>query len=233
MVNVNEAFEVRLRVAGNIFEVLVDFDKYREFMKKPDEVDIYDVLADRKIYADQKRGEVASENLIKNIFEKKSEDEILKEILLKGECQIPTSYLNQLRQEKKQQVINYIVENATNPGMGNAKFTSSMIESEVSKIKHNFDIHQSAESQAKEVIEKLKKNMPITISKTVLEIVIPPSFVGSFYGSFRNMGRIMVEKYDRNGNLCLRMEVTSSKVDDVIDFVKKKSAGSAEYHIVK
>ena len=74
MVNVDEAFQVRYKFAGETFEVLVDFDKLQEFKEKPEEISVYDVLADGKIFADQKKGEVASENNISEKFNGKSKD---------------------------------------------------------------------------------------------------------------------------------------------------------------
>jgi hypothetical protein len=56
MVKVDEAFEVRYKKGGEQFEVLVDFDKLKEFEKSPDTVSVYDVLADVKIFRDQKKG---------------------------------------------------------------------------------------------------------------------------------------------------------------------------------
>lgn len=52
-------------------------------LKKSDEISVYDVLADTKIFKDQKKGDIASENILNKIFPGKSEEEILKEILSK------------------------------------------------------------------------------------------------------------------------------------------------------
>jgi len=49
MVNVDDAFRVKYKVEKDEFQVLVDFDKLKEFIAKPDEVSVYDVLADVKI----------------------------------------------------------------------------------------------------------------------------------------------------------------------------------------
>ena len=147
MVNVDESFEVKFKSGKDEFQVLVDFDKLTEFKKKPSEISVYDVLADSKIFKDQRKGEIASEHHLKSAFGAKSEEEVLKEILLKGECQIPTSYLNKMREEKKRQVINYIAENAMNPST-RGKYTISMIESEINKIRYNYNFEQDYAPQA-------------------------------------------------------------------------------------
>lgn len=232
MVNVNEAFTVRYKKNGQEFEVLVDFDKLNEFKKNPEEVDIYDVLADVKIFKDQKKGEIASENLLKEVFENIEEDEILKKILLEGECQIPTAYLNKLREEKKEHVVNYIAQNSMNPA-NRSKYTYSMIESEVNKLKYNFNPQADYIRQAEEVVSLLKKVMPISIEKSVLEVKIPGQYCGAFYGPFRKYGKITKEYFDNEGNLRMHIEVTIGLIDDAITYIKKNSNNEAEYFISK
>jgi len=232
MVKVDEAFEVRYKFGGEHFQVLVDFDKLNEFKKNPQKINMYDVLADNKIFKDQKKGEIASEHILNNIFQSKSEEEILKEILLKGECQIPTAYLNKLREEKKIQVINYIAENAMNP-QTKSKYVLSMIEGEVNKIRYNFDPNRDFISQAEEVLKLLKKQMPISLEKIILEIKIPGEFCGSFYGPFRKYGKTTKEYFDTHGNLHLHIEIMESILDTVINYIKKNSNSTAEYFVKK
>ncbi len=232
MVRVDEAFELRYRKKGQQLEVLVDFDKLNEFKKSPDKVSVYDVLADTKIFKDQKKGDIASDNFLLEIFQGKSEEEILKEILLKGECQIPTAFLNKLREEKKMQVINYIVENATNP-QTKGKYTPTMIESEVNKLRFNFDPNISFQNQAEDVIKLLKKVMPISMERIILEIKIPGQYCGAFYGPFRRYGKVTKEYFDRESNLRLHIEISESQVDEVASYIKNHSNGEGEYFVSK
>lgn len=230
MVNVDDAFEVRYKKGGESFEVLVDFDKLNDFKKKPTEISVYDVLADVKIFKDQRRGEIASPTNLAKVFGNIDEEKLLKEILLNGECQIPTAFLNKLREEKKVQVINYIAENAINPGT-KSKYTNSMISSEVDKLKFNFKPDIDYVVQAKDVLDMLKKVMPITISKVVLKLKVSGMHCGNFYGPFRKYGNITKESFDNDGNLHLHIQINESIVDDVINYVKKNSNNEAEYVI--
>ena len=232
MVNVDEAFEMRYKKHGETFQVLVDFDKLKEFEKKPEETDIYDVLADTKIFKDQKKGELASTNLLEKSFPNKTEDEILKEILLKGECQIPTAYLNKLREEKKLQVITYISENALN-AQTKGKFTPTMIESEINKLKFNFEAFKPFEGQADEILKLLKKIMPISLEQVTLLLKIPATYAGNFYGPFRKLGKFKKEFYDNTGSLNLEVKTTESSADKIINFTKQNSNNEAEYQIKK
>ena len=232
MVNVDDAFEVRYKKKEQNFEVLVDFDKLNEFKKKPEATSVYDVLADQKIFKDQRKGEIASENLLREIFGNLDEEAILKEIVLKGECQIPTSYINKMREEKKKHVINYIAENSINPAT-KSRYTYSMIEGEINKLRYNFKSDIDYKIQGNEVLALLKKVMPITIEKSIIQIKISGMHCGNFYGPFRKYGKVTKEFFDSEGNLNIQMEVTESVVDEVITFVKRNSNNEAEYRVVR
>ena len=231
MANIDESFEVRYKKAKEMFQVLVDFERLEDFKKRPEEINVYDVLSDTKIFKDQKRGELASQNTLNEIFNNLSEEEILKEILIKGECQIPTSYLNKKREEKKRQVISYICENAINPA-SKMKYTPTMLESEVNKIKYNFNPNTGFEKQAEEMIKLLKKIIPISVDKVLMKIEVPAQYAGAFYGPFRQFGKIEKEYYDNSGNLRIHLEITQSQTDKVINYIKQKSNNEASYHTV-
>jgi len=232
MVKVDEAFEIRYKFCGNNFEVLVDFEKLNEFKKNPEKISVYDVLADDKIFSDQKKGEVASTNILNTVFDNKSEEEILKQILIKGECQIPTAYLNKLRSERKEQIISYIVENATNP-QTKGKFSRTMIESEFNKLRVNININTDIKSQAEDVIKSLRKVMPISCEKIILEICVSGEFCGNFYGPFRKFGKITKEYFDDLGEMHIHIEIFESQIDEVANFIKKNTKESGTYFVSK
>lgn len=228
MVNVDESFQVRFKKDGQTFEVLVDFNKLNEYKKDPINISVYDVLADSKIFKDQRKGDLASTNELSQVFNSDNEELILKQILLNGECQIPTAYINKLRDEKKSQVINYIAENAINP-QTKTKYTNSVISDEVNKIKFNFDPNKDFISQANDVLNLLKKIMPIGILKSNILLKVPGMYCGNFYGPFRKYGKFTKEYFDDEGNLHLHIEVNDSIIDEVLNYIKNKSNNEAEY----
>jgi len=232
MVKVDEAFEVHYKKEKVDFQVLVDFEKLEEFRKNPSNISVYDVLADYKIYKNLNRGELVSEKLLKIVFKGMDEEEILKIILLKGDAQIPSSYLNIKKEEKKEKIINYIKENARNP-VTKTPFTYSMLESEINKLKFNFDLKKDFKKEAEEIIEILKKSFPITIEKVIFNVEIPPQYIGKFVGTLRKLGTIKKEFYDESGNWKVHIEINEGKKEDFIDYLKKNSNGEAGYSITK
>jgi ribosome maturation protein SDO1 len=231
MVNVDDAFQVSYKREGEEFQVLVDFDELQKFKKKSNEISVHDVLADSHIYKDQKKGELASQIALDKVFANKEEDEIFKEILLKGECQIPTAFLNKLREEKREQIINYLAQNAVNAN--GARYSQTVIRDAINKLSFTVNPNQDAMYQVDDILKLLKKEMPIKIETSVLEIAVPPQYMSAFFGPFRKMGTVTKEYYDDQGQLRLHLEVTSGAKEDVIEYVKKHSNNEASYHVSK
>lgn len=232
MVLVDDSFEVRYKFKGKEVQVLVDFDQLQLFKKNSSDVELDDVVVDSNIYVDQKKGELASDEVLETLFGKIQHEEMMKKILLEGECQIPTAYLNKLRQEKKNQIINYISQNAHNP-QTTTKYTYSMIQNAVEDLSITIDPLKDSIYQAEEVIKSLRKKMPISMEKVMMIIKIPGMYCGKFYGPFRKMGTITKEFYDDQGALHLHFEIYQGSVDEVMSYIKTHSQGEAEYHIQK
>ncbi len=229
MANIEKAFEIRLKKDKEIFEMLIDFEKLNEFRKNPKIENIYDVICEEKIFKDQKKGELANDVSLNKIFKNMNKEQIMYEILIKGECQIPTSYLNNLRESKKTQIINYIASISINP-QTKSKYTFSMIEREVNKLKYNINPNTGIEMQSKEILDQLKKIMPIKIDSVKLILEIPAKFTGNFYSSFRKNINLKSEKYDNSGKLILEIETTSSNLDDIIKIAKNKTENQVSYY---
>lgn len=232
MVLVDDAFEVRYKYKGKEVQILVDFDQLQVYRKNSESVELEDVLVDDRIYVDQKKGELASDDVLKTLFGDMSHEERIEKILQDGECQIPTAYLNKLRQEKKTQIINYISQNAHNP-QTKTKYTYSMIERAFEDISMTIDPLKDAIYQAEEIIKDLRKKMPISMEKVMLIIKVPGMYCGKFYGPFRKMGTITKEFYDDQGALHLHFEIYQGSLEDVVSYIKAHSQGEAEYHIQK
>lgn len=108
-----------------------------------------------------------------------------------------------------------------------------MVESEINKLKYNFDYRLNTQSQAEEIIKLLKKTMPIRMEKIILEITIPAQYCGPFYGPFRKYGKITKEYFDRDNNLRLHFEISESQLDQVANYIKNHSNGEGEYFVSK
>ena len=113
MVSVEQAVIARLKTHGANFEILVDCDKAIAF--KGGSGDIKEVIATPQVFSDSKKGMLASETQLKQIFGTEEPLEVAKQIIAKGEIQLTSEYRQKLREQKKKQIINMIHSNGVDP----------------------------------------------------------------------------------------------------------------------
>ena len=104
MVRVDEAVVARLKKDGENFEVLVDCVLAMR-LRDGGSVDMDDVLADKKIFADEKKGMRSAETSLQAVFGTTDAIAVAKEIILKGEIHLNTEYRAKLREEKRRKII--------------------------------------------------------------------------------------------------------------------------------
>src|SRR3989338_1086886 len=110
MVAVDHASIVKLKTHGQNFEILVDSNAAMA-LKGGANIDIKTILAVQKIFSDAKKGLEAPENQMKQIFNTSDPLEVAKLILQKGEVPLTKEYKENLREQKKKQIINIIHQN--------------------------------------------------------------------------------------------------------------------------
>lgn len=233
MVKVDESCILRYKKEGETIEALVDFKLLLDYIHNKDSnVNIYDIYADTQLFADSKKGLVASDDVISKLFKGLDEEAILEKLAKEGEPQIPTAYLNEQREKKKEQIIEYLAAHTINPQSG-GKYTTSMIKSEFDTLKISIDPNQDHIHQAEEALKQLRVKMPIKIDSKVLIMQVEAQYSGNFYGKFRTFGTIQKEFYDDNGNLHIHIEIGAGRLDEVEDYIKVNSKNTASYHVQK
>ena len=98
MVNIDETIIARLESYGEKFEILVDPDLAADF-RNPDnekEINIEDILAVEEIFKDSKKGDKASDESMKKVFDTTDVLEVAEQILQKGSIQITAEQRRQM-----------------------------------------------------------------------------------------------------------------------------------------
>ena len=226
-----EHFQVSYVKNSNHLEVLVDFEKYEKF-KKNQEISIWDVVISEDVFIDQKKGQTFPENELKTLFDTSNKEEILKEIVLKGKCQIPIEHTNKLREEKKKQIVNYISSNSVNP-QTKMKYSFDMIENEISKLSVSINPNENFIHQAEKILKKLEEKIPISLKLKTLDIKIPVKYISVFQSRIRSFGIIKKEFYENDGSLKIHLEFLEGRLEEVIEFIKNSSKNECEYHTLE
>ncbi len=174
MIAVDKAVIARLKKGGKVFEVLVDCDqalllKQNNIQSNAhgtivhgNAVSMQDLLAYEKIFVDSKKGVIASEHLLQELFKTTDVFAIAKEIIKKGELQLTTAIRDRLREQKRKRIIEFIHKNAIDP-QTNYPHPMQRLELAFTQQKIKVDEFKEEQKQVDEIIKKLQPILPIKI----------------------------------------------------------------------
>lgn len=231
MVDVDKAVIVRLKTHGNIFEILVDCNKALAF-KEGKKVQLSDVLATNQIYKDVKKGQLASENELKRIFDTSDQLKISEIILKTGNIPLTADYKSKLREEKLNKIVDIIHRNAVDSKTG-LPHPSKRIKDAIIQAKIKVDENKSAEQQIDYVIEALVSLLPIKIETKDMEIKIPANYAGKSYSILKKYGKVTNDEWLNDGSLKVRIQIPGGLQDDFFSEINNLTRGNVEIKIEK
>lgn len=222
---------VRYKKAGKIFEINVDPDM-AVLAKEGKEVDIHEVLKAEKIFCDAKKGLLASDNDIMSVFNTQDILGVASIIIKEGEIQLTQEYRQKLREEKFRKIINIIHVNGVDPRT-HAPHPLTRIENAFAEANIRVDEFKDAQSQVKDILQKLKPIMPISFETKVLLIKIPAAYAPKCFGVVKGFGKIMKEDWQSDGSWHARVELPAGLADELFDKLNSMTHGNVESETLK
>jgi ribosome maturation protein SDO1 len=219
----------RLKKEGEWFEVSINPDPAIE-LKRGKEVNMDDVLHSKKIFADVRKGLASSEISLQKVFGTTDTEEIAKKIVKEGEISLTSEYREQLRENKRKQIVQMIVRNALDPKT-KLPHPAMRIEAAMNEAKIRIDEFESAEEQIEEIIKKLRPIIPIKIEKEEVEIRIPARYAASAYPVAKGFGTVKTQRWENDGSWFGIMEVAPGMLQDMIDKLNHITHGGIEINI--
>jgi len=219
----------RLKKGGEYFEVSIKPDPAIE-LKKGKNVNINDVLNSEEIFFDVRKGFLASEERLKQVFGTENISEIAKKIIKEGEISLTSEYRQKLRDDKKKQIITMISRNAINPKT-KLPHPAARIEAAMAEAKARIDELKTAEEQIDHIIKKLQPIIPIRLEKELVEIRIPANQAPKAYPVAKGFGKIKKQQWESDGSWRGLMEVPAGLVQDMIDRLNSMTHGGIEINI--
>src|ERR687891_2066139 len=198
---------VRLTINGDKFEILVKPDPALEY-KTGKRTDFSSLLVSDEIYSDANKGSRASSEKLTKHFKTKDTGEIAKQILTRGELALTTDQRRRMVEEKKKQIIQFISRNFVDPKT-HIPHPPVRIESAINDVRIIIDPFRRAEDQAKQVIEALRKILPLKSEIAVLTIIIPPQFASQSYSVLKGTVNFKNEQWLSDGSLKAIVEVNA------------------------
>jgi ribosome maturation protein SDO1 len=130
-------------------------------------------------------------------------------------------------EEKKKQIVQYISRNFVDPKT-HLPHPPIRIESAINEVRIIIDPFKRAEDQAKQVIEALRKILPLRSEVAVLTITIPPQFAAQSYSVLKGTGNFKNEQWLSDGSLKAIVEVNAGAKGTLLDRIGSVTKGSAQ-----
>jgi ribosome maturation protein SDO1 len=230
MTTLDKAIIARLRKSGEDFEILVDPDLallYKLGQKK----DLNNILVVEEIYKDAKKVERHKAQTLKNIFSTEDVYKITEIILREGELSLTTEQRRKLIEQKKEQIIALIAQQAIDPRTG-APHTVLRISQAVEQAKVNIDPFKNAADQVPAILDAIKLILPIKMVKRKIAIKVGPEYGQKIYGFLKNYG-IEKEEWTKNGELICVLSIPAGLSGEFYERLNKLTAGSAQTKVLE
>jgi rRNA metabolism protein, SBDS family len=214
----------RLEAGGHRFEVLVKPEEAWEF-KNGKSKKIEDVLVSEEIYKDANKGLRAPESALKEFFGTTDPISVAQQIVLKGELQLTAQQRQQMVENTRKQIVNYIARNCVDPKT-NLPHPPTRIELALSQVRFAVNPLKPVEEQALEAIKALRTVLPLKTSIAELEVRVPAAF-RKHYNQISQLGNAKSTRWEEDGSFTVVLEVPGGMKLDVISKINNFTHGQA------
>jgi ribosome maturation protein SDO1 len=217
---------VKLVMGSDKFEILVKPDLALEY-KLGKRSDLSSILISDEIYSDANKGSKISSDKLKKHFKTTNSNEIIQQILIKGELNLTTDQRRKMVEEKRKQIIQYINKNFVDPKT-KLPHPIQRIENGLEDIRVVIDPFKKAEDQIKLVVDSLRKVLPLASETLNFTITIPKSFASNSINFIKSSGSMISEDWLSDGSLKVKIEINAGIKGNFIDRLGSLTRGSAQ-----
>jgi ribosome maturation protein SDO1 len=202
---------VRLSAGNEKFEILVKPDPALEY-KLGKKIDISNIMISDEIYSDANKGtRISTEKLIKH-FKTTDQLEIAKQIMAKGDLNMNTDQRRKMIEEKKKQIVQYINKNFVDPKT-HMPHPISRINAVLDESRVSIDPFKRLEDQIKNIIDPLRKILPLKSEISELTVTVPAQFSGQWLS---------------DGSLQVVLNINAGMKSSFLDRIGTATKGSAQ-----
>jgi ribosome maturation protein SDO1 len=217
---------VRLTAEGNKFEILVKPDPALEY-KLGKRTDLSSVLVSDEIYSDANKGTRAAGEKLAKYFKTTDHVQIATQILSKGDLSLTTEQRRKMVEDKKKQIIQYINKNFVDPKT-HIPHPVMRIESALGEVRLIIDPFKPAEDQAKNVVDALRRILPLKSEILLLTVTIPSQFSTQSYNLLKTAGTFKGDQWLADGSLRVKLEISAGMKSSLLDRIGSISKGTAQ-----
>ncbi|MFC1730913.1 ribosome assembly factor SBDS [candidate division KSB1 bacterium] len=221
----------KLKKGGQNFEVAVDADLAIAF-KNGKEIDVKDIVRSDKIFSDVKKGVLAPENMMTQIFNSIETLKVAAVILKEGEIQLTQEHREKLREEKRKKIVDIIRKNGVDPKT-KLPHPPQRIENAMAEARVSINEFGSAEDQVDEIVKKLRSVLPISFEKRKIEIKISSEHAGKAYGTISQFAKPQKEEWLNDGSYACIVEIPAGLEADLYEKINNMTHGTAQTKVLE
>jgi ribosome maturation protein SDO1 len=217
---------VRLSAGNEKFEILVKPDPALEY-KLGKKMDISNIMISDEIYSDASKGTKSSTEKLMKAFKTTDQFEIAKQIMAKGDLNLNTDQRRKMIEEKKRQIVEYINKNFVDPKT-HMPHPISRISTVLDDARVAIDPFKRLDDQIKNIIEPLRKLLPLKSEILELTVTVPAQFSGQSFSVFKSIGDITSEQWLSDGSLQVVLNLNAGMKSSFLDRIGTATKGSAQ-----
>ena len=217
---------VRLSAGNEKFEILVKPDPALEY-KLGKKMDISNIMISDEIYSDANKGTRSSSEKLMKQFKTTDQIEIAKQIMAKGGLNMNTDQRRKMIEEKKRQIVEYINKNFVDPKT-HMPHPVSRINAVLDEARLAIDPFKRLDDQIKNIIEPLRKVLPLKSEILELNVTVPAQFSGQSFSVFKSIGEIKSEQWLADGSLQVVLNLNAGMKSSFLDRIGTATKGSAQ-----
>ncbi|MBS1266888.1 MAG: Ribosome maturation protein SDO1 [Candidatus Woesearchaeota archaeon] len=221
----------RLKKGGENFEIVIDADK-AVALKEGKKIEISTVLKSENIFHDAKKGELASENLMQELFDTSNPVKVAQHILESGEIQLTAKYRKELRERKEKKIISIINRTCVDPST-HSPHPIARIERAMDEAKAKIDDFRSAEDQVKDVIDTLRPVIPLKSEINKIAVKISAENAAKTYGLIKSSVKLINDEWLKDGTWVGVVELPAGIREDFFNKLNKATKGNVETKILE
>ena len=230
MVRLEEAVIARFSSHGMDFELLVDPELVLSF-RGGQSIDLRSVLAVDKVFKDAKKGEAASEETLKRVFNTTDVLAVAEQIIRKGKVQVTTEQRRRMREERRRQIVTLISKRVINPQTG-LPHPPARVEGALEEAGVNVDELKSAEEQLQPIVKALQPILPLKFEMRRIAIKIPASYAGRASHAVRGFATLKREQWLADGSWVAVVEIPAGVQAELLDKLNELTRGEVQTKVL-
>lgn len=216
----------RFSIGPDRFEILVKPDLALNYKIGKHE-DVTSVLVSEEIYSDASKGDRASSQKLMKHFKTTDSIEIAKQILVKGDLSLTTDQRRRMIEQKRKQIVEYINKTFVDPKT-RSPHPITRIDLAIEEARISIDPFKRSEDQVKNVVDAIRKILPLKSETIDLIVVIPAAYSGQSYSVLKSMTELKSEQWLSNGSLKVTVSINAGTKAVFLDRLGAATKGKAQ-----